>query len=342
MLCKQKRERKKDQIILNVAKSKDKEKYKNNIISEFYKTGIIINKIKGIFNRHRIPYEARLEEDLNQIVFEELCKKSAHEIIEMYEDDPSRLVGLCVRIAILKGVAENGSNNPKINFTRWALYYSRLNQNNDAHSESYALECLLDEDTDLTDDEIEVKFLADTLDNQLSEEALLTLEKFREEFKNDTKQRKKASLQKYFNRRTTNKKEFGKLLIETNFIINKNIRNKPMDKQTLLIEIEKVLPVIREYHKTRKVGHLTTDDIIELKRIYDTYINPASRLMTSCAGCIKDAMDIMESFYSANKPKEVIKQEEEKPAEEKLTFEGVINVEAEKKVIPKKKTIKRK
>ena len=171
------KQKKRDELHLQVKHSQDKKTYKDNIITALYLDGIVLKKIKGILARHKVPTQAFIEEDLNQIVFLELSKKSADEIINMYEDDPNRLLGLCVRIAVLKGVAKNGTEYPKQNITKFLTYLSNLSYDRKAGDSEFFLSLMIDEDTDLTDAEIEDKEKGDIL-AQLTEESSKTLDDY--------------------------------------------------------------------------------------------------------------------------------------------------------------------
>lgn len=107
----------------------DTQVYKDRILSELFLCGAVQEKIKGICYRNYINPGTYIQEDILQETFYHLCKTKAEQLIEMYEDDSSRLLGLSVRIAILKGVTKNKSNPdyPKHSVMTSILFASNLN-----------------------------------------------------------------------------------------------------------------------------------------------------------------------------------------------------------------------
>ena len=107
----------------------EKHIYKNRIITQLYKSGEVQKKIEGICYRNFIKPETRINEDIVQETFFWLSKKTSDEIIEMYEDNPKRLLGLAVRIAVWKGVSKKkSSNNPKHSLAQYLLFTSNYQQ----------------------------------------------------------------------------------------------------------------------------------------------------------------------------------------------------------------------
>lgn len=64
----------------------------------------LMEKIDGICIRHRIPLNASIQDDILQVVFENICKYNTSKLVEAYQDNPRRLFGLAVTLAVRKGV----------------------------------------------------------------------------------------------------------------------------------------------------------------------------------------------------------------------------------------------
>lgn len=99
--------------------------YKARIITALYNTGAVQAAVKRICFRHYIHEDTEIHQDITQETFYQLSKKNADEIIEIYERDASKLIGLCVRIAILNGVAKKGDR-PYSSIAGSILFASRL------------------------------------------------------------------------------------------------------------------------------------------------------------------------------------------------------------------------
>jgi hypothetical protein len=115
---------------LNVKKARSKKKYKDNIITALYESGLVQNKVKGICMRNKIKRETYIQEDIVGEVFYYLSKKNPDEIIEMYETDQSRLLGLAVVIAVRQGVGCLNTKDiyPKHSVAKQILFTSNLNK----------------------------------------------------------------------------------------------------------------------------------------------------------------------------------------------------------------------
>lgn len=309
------RKRTKDIIELNVKPSTDRNRYKDNIITALYNNGIILNKIRGILSRHKVYYGAQIDEDLNQLTFLELCKKSPDEIIEMYEDDPSRLVGLCVRIAVLKGVAKGENTTPKHNLCDWILHFSAFNIKQKTENKDLFNNTLIDlntEDTNYNEDyETELlELILKVLDERGLD--ILTAEP-----------NKIAAIKK--------------ILRITLININNKTRMNILTPQQIE-RLEQVIPIIKEWHRTRLVQHITTEEIELIAKAYNIFY-PQHKLVLSCGSCIKDAMDLIDINYNrykknhANPGIELIqKQEVEEMLNEAIDeAENVIKAKEEKK-----------
>lgn len=108
----------------------DPQVYKNRIITAFYNSGVVQVKVEGMCFRNRIKKDTLIHEDIIQETFYWICRRPAEEIIEMFESNPNRLIGLAVRIAALKGFVKN-SKNPdyyKHSLARYILFASNFQQ----------------------------------------------------------------------------------------------------------------------------------------------------------------------------------------------------------------------
>jgi hypothetical protein len=105
-------------------------KTKAHIITELFKSGKIHEKVSGICFRNGIKKDTQIEEDIVSETFFHLSKKKEADLQEMYEDNPDRIVGLAVRIAIRKGVLTHSQypSYPKHSLAKFILFTSNLNQ----------------------------------------------------------------------------------------------------------------------------------------------------------------------------------------------------------------------
>jgi hypothetical protein len=105
-------------------------KTKDQIITELFKSGKIHEKVSGICFRNGIKKDTKIEEDIVSETFFHLSKKKETDLQEMYEDNPDRIVGLAVRIAIRKGVLTHSQypSYPKHSLAKFILFTSNLNQ----------------------------------------------------------------------------------------------------------------------------------------------------------------------------------------------------------------------
>jgi len=120
-----------NQLTLRVKKSRSKERYKNNILSALYESNEVQKKVIRICERNRIPRNTYIHEDITNEVFYQLSSKNPDYIIEMYEDNPSRLLGLAVVIGVRKGVGclHNKTICPRQSIAKELLFTSVLNNN---------------------------------------------------------------------------------------------------------------------------------------------------------------------------------------------------------------------
>lgn len=172
--------------------------YKDRILTELFLCGAVQEKIKGICFRNYINPSTHIQDDILQETFYHLCRTKAEQLIEMYEDEPSRLLGLSVRIAILKGVTKNKSNPdyPKHSVMTSILFASNLNHpqslsvtDDIEENENAYCYVLIDPDSlpDAAKDLFELIYL------ELSEEDIVFLEEFAETKKGSTKKADKIA-----------------------------------------------------------------------------------------------------------------------------------------------------
>ncbi len=106
----------------------EKLKLKNQILTELFIGGELQRKIAGMAWRNRVHKDTHLEEDFVQEAFMWLSSKSADYILELHNDNPRRLVGLGVTIAIYKCFSRNSKNRnyPKHSALTYWLFASNL------------------------------------------------------------------------------------------------------------------------------------------------------------------------------------------------------------------------
>ncbi len=74
-----------------------------------------------------------------------------------------------------------------------------------------------------------------------------------------------------------------------------------MERKELFEHIQKLLPLINQYYKTRSIK-LTADETSLIKLVWEKGIMRTT-LQTSCATCITYAMDVIYSFNEREYPK---------------------------------------
>jgi hypothetical protein len=77
---------------------------KDKALTELFKSKILKDKIEYICFKHKIPRNAGIQEDILQVCFENLINYPTDKFMEAYNDNPSRIVGLAVRIILRTGV----------------------------------------------------------------------------------------------------------------------------------------------------------------------------------------------------------------------------------------------
>ena len=338
MLNQNQKQKKYPKLNLQVQKSSNKEVYKNNIIEALYKSNVIHKKVDTICRRNHINNETLIHEDITQEVFYHLSKKSADEIIEMYEDNQNRLIALCTTIAAWNGVGflNNKSTYPKRSVAKYILFSSNLNQL------EYLSTTDEGEDDDVTKSEM-------TCNNEEHENEMW------ETIFDELTGYKKQLLNQYLNRETTRgafKKKYRKRIkgliasIETEGIKHnyKEVKmDKEIKKQVLETINEKLIPVIKQYHETRSVKHLTKEDRQEMKDVWK-HIHPTSYFTASCASCMKTILDTIESWYGRESIKwklenpETFEIKNESITDEPLTIQEPIK--HDESFITEQKTIK--
>lgn len=92
-------------LLGHVKADKDRVKYRDAILTEFFKSGILDDKISGVMWRNRISYSTQLNEDIRAETLYWLSKQPIETIIEIYERNPNKLIGLAVTILKRKTVS---------------------------------------------------------------------------------------------------------------------------------------------------------------------------------------------------------------------------------------------
>jgi hypothetical protein len=108
----------------------DTQKTKDQIITELFNSGKIHEKVNSICFRNGIKRDTKIEEDIVSETFYHLSRKDEAFLQELYQDNPDRIVGLAVRIAIRKGVLTHSQypSYPKHSLAKFILFTSNLNQ----------------------------------------------------------------------------------------------------------------------------------------------------------------------------------------------------------------------
>jgi hypothetical protein len=194
--------------------------YKDRILSELFLCGAVQEKIKGICFRNYINPSTHIQDDILQETFYHLCRTKAEQLIEMYEDDSSRLLGLSVRIAILKGVTKNKSNPdyPKHSVMTSILFASNLN-----HPQSLSVTDDIEENENaycyvlIDPDSLPnaTKDLFELINMELTDEEIEFLDEFVATKKS---QRKKADKEKF----AVLKEKIKSIVLKHKIIINSN------------------------------------------------------------------------------------------------------------------------
>ena len=128
---KQSQTKERNQLSLKVKKSRNKKRYKNNIIAGLYETNEVQKRVIRICEKNRIPRNTYIHEDITNEIFYQLSAKTPEYIIDMYEDNPSRLLKLAVFIGLRKGVGylHNKTICPRESIAKGLLFTSVLNNN---------------------------------------------------------------------------------------------------------------------------------------------------------------------------------------------------------------------
>lgn len=84
--------------------TEEKEKIKTDAITELFNSKNLHEKVNTICYKHRIPLDCDIQSDILQVAFEHLWKYDTDKFIEAYQDNPNRILGLGVTLALRKGV----------------------------------------------------------------------------------------------------------------------------------------------------------------------------------------------------------------------------------------------
>jgi hypothetical protein len=77
---------------------------RDKILTELFNNPSFKSKILSICIRHGVPTDADIQSDILQVTFEHLTKLDPKKLFEMYDDNPNRVFGFALRIAIRNGV----------------------------------------------------------------------------------------------------------------------------------------------------------------------------------------------------------------------------------------------
>lgn len=276
------RTQKNDEFIITCKESQSKEVYKNNIISAMYLHPLLREKILAMIDRYNAPALRNYVDDCINEVMVMILEKSAEEIIEMYEDNPIRLLKLFVTISYRRIFSSKNTSAPSASFSHKIKLYSNVFLNSDKDKMDYMLDNLVDKQNYQGD------YYDDVYDTLTSEDEVLL---------SRLNNKNIGSFAKYFwSIDLSTKEQYSKLIIR---IENHQKKNKiiNMEKEKFIELIEKNIRPILITLFSSQVGHLTNNDKLELKNIWDNYYNPAVRIDMSCANCIKDAICLFVSMY---------------------------------------------
>ncbi len=186
---------------MNQLSEEQKKREKNRIITELYNSGEIQKKIEGMCYRNHIKPDTYIHEDCVSETFYWLSRYDTDKLIEAYNDNKSRVIGLATRIAVLKCFSKTGY--PKHSIAHWILYSSNLQslnfydttENHNDEDGSLSFLVLTDkEDTNATDELFKIirSKLTEEQNNDL--EYFLNLPKKRGQLKKEIKLRYKDLL----------------------------------------------------------------------------------------------------------------------------------------------------
>ncbi|RZK12902.1 MAG: hypothetical protein EOO46_01320 [Flavobacterium sp.] len=136
----------------------DKQKYKSEILSELFNSGLVQKKIASMFFFQGLKLESDLLNDFLQQTFEELAKKPADYIIEIWERSEAKLLALSVTILKRRGFSPTHKMDylPKSCWKTYYMHTSNLNQlhyyssseNSEESSSSYHQQHIIAEEID--------------------------------------------------------------------------------------------------------------------------------------------------------------------------------------------------
>lgn len=134
----------------------DKERIKEQALKELHQSEELRTKIDQILFRNHIHRETNILDDVFQETFYHLSRKTPEFISELYLDNPRRLLGLAIKIAIWKGVSKRkDSDYPKHSLARHILFTSNFQslkylsptETYDGEGDNHSYEPLVDNDT---------------------------------------------------------------------------------------------------------------------------------------------------------------------------------------------------
>lgn len=109
---------------------KDKEIYKEKILSDLFNSNVVQKKIEGMIFKQGIHAGTDLVNDFTNETFFELTKKTPDYLIEVFERDVNKLVALCVTICKRRGFlpSHNRTDLPSASWKQSYFHTSNLNQ----------------------------------------------------------------------------------------------------------------------------------------------------------------------------------------------------------------------
>lgn len=310
---------------------------RDKILTDLYNSGVLQNKLNGIMYRHSIPKKFDIESDIIQETFLHLSRIPAATLIEMYEDNPKRILGLATTIMVRKGVAEhNVTHNPKHSIAQWIMYGSTVKSIIDYtnEKESNLLFSITDDDTEL-EEILEEHKMWEYIRQNLTQPEQQLLDEILEILTNPKKN--KIGIRK-------KNTKYYRLALKLRIIITKyKNQENTMNELTLQEQISianRVLPILHAYNQNGQ-AKAEFEDRQLIKKLYSN-ITGIFNVDTSCNSCLIHLLNIILSWKcridKQNQPEPAPEPEvkESEPVQEEPVQEEPVQEKPVKKTRKKK------
>lgn len=326
-----------------VISKEEKHKEKNRIITELYDSNIIQVKVLGMAQRHGISRFTEIHLDCIQEVFMNLSAKPADYIIDMYNDDPNRLIGLCVRIASWRCFYnyQKKDKNPKQSLASFIMHGSVFARNLSIDNDTaHLFDDFFLEKEDKNNEGVKFDEFWDTIIEGLTDEEhelliyFLNLKRKQGRLDNENKNKlerltnaiKSIIIKKELNVQTPLHKRYK----QETFASVEQKEKYIDDMENLFKDINHLMPAWNR----KKV--LESEKPI-LRRVYNQ-LQPGVSMDLQCGGCVKYYMEFIMDYYNREWPKYQARLQAYNTSIE----EPGLEVEEDKKVLrPKRKRIKK-